>query len=374
MANKKRQPRERQTKGWLGIFAVMAAALIVLTVCVSTNLFRGWGKSEDPAAEDATGGVVVEGDAGTGISLAAYKIAREEFADYGIMQIADSAQQVKATVTPAGAEDAVLDWSIAFKDPASSWASGKSLSDYVTIAPTSDGALTANVTCKQAFGEQVIITAAIRGNASVKGTGTVDYQQKYNNDIQLSVTYTNTATAANVAAWSLKGTSNVQVAFPGYAKSLTDLTNYYSASGTNKGTYTVTMTTALTTVYTKPATISGVKVEVAPKAAYITVAQGKNGTVGSTAGAFVACGTGTNAASSTITGFDFSKFLMISGNSMDWAGFKRTLKGQASTPMFDVRLTASVNGSAVTKTYGITFDAATFGTFSEGLTIPGIVF
>ena len=61
----------------------------------------------------------------------------------------------------------------------SDWATGKTVTDYVTVTPTSDGALTANVVCLQAFAEQIIITAASRDNPDIKGTCTVDYAQKY---------------------------------------------------------------------------------------------------------------------------------------------------------------------------------------------------
>ena len=232
--------------------------LFVLSVTV---LFQGlelwsgnkpseWGKHEEQAAE-TVGGMVISPDEGNGVSLTSTEIPREAFGDYGIMTIAESAKQVKATVTPAGAEDAVLDWSIAFKDPASSWASGKSLSDYVTIAPTSDGALTANVTCKQAFGEQVIITAAIRGNASVKGTGTVDYQQKFE-DSTLKF-----SASERTHRRDLNWTSESPITFPSVS-SYEEFLLYYSKDGGYGTTFSGTLTILLSDCYTMKAEISNV--------------------------------------------------------------------------------------------------------------------
>ena len=56
-----------------------------------------------------------------------------------------------ATVSPETADNKAVDWSVSFVNPSSSWASGKSVTDYVTVTPTSDGALTANVNCLKAF-------------------------------------------------------------------------------------------------------------------------------------------------------------------------------------------------------------------------------
>ena len=62
---------------------------------------------------------------------------------------------------------------MSFVNPSSSWASGKTVTDYVTVTPTSDGALTANVECKQAFGEQIKVTVTSRENTNVYASCTV---------------------------------------------------------------------------------------------------------------------------------------------------------------------------------------------------------
>ena len=93
---------------------------------------------------------------------------------------------ITATVTPSNATDKSVDWSLSFKNSSSAWAMGKNLSDYVTIAPISDGSLTATLTCKQAFAEQIIITCSSRENSVFQATATVDYERKIE-DISLSI-------------------------------------------------------------------------------------------------------------------------------------------------------------------------------------------
>ena len=79
-----------------------------------------------------------------------------------------------------------IDWSVAWKNPSSEWATGKVVTDYVTVTPTSDGALTAKVTKVTAFGEQVIVTATSRVVTSLKATATVDCLK------EVTVNYTGT--------------------------------------------------------------------------------------------------------------------------------------------------------------------------------------
>lgn len=67
-----------------------------------------------------------------------------------------------------------IDWSVAWKNSSSEWATGKVVTDYVTVSPTADGALTAKVKKIAAFGEQVIVTATSRVVTSLKATATVD--------------------------------------------------------------------------------------------------------------------------------------------------------------------------------------------------------
>ena len=86
---------------------------------------------------------------------------------------------LKATVYPDyDYVDKTVDWSVAFVNPASEWATGKTVTDYVTVTPTSDGALTATVQCLQPFGEQIKVTVTSRDNPSAKADCTVDFSAR----------------------------------------------------------------------------------------------------------------------------------------------------------------------------------------------------
>ena len=83
-----------------------------------------------------------------------------------------------ATVSPETADNKTVDWAVSFVNPSSSWASGKTVTDYVMVTPTSDGALTANVNCLKAFGEQIKVTVTSRVNPEAKAECTLDYARR----------------------------------------------------------------------------------------------------------------------------------------------------------------------------------------------------
>lgn len=86
---------------------------------------------------------------------------------------------VVATITPDDAANKAVDWNVAFVNASSAWANGKAATDYITAEPTTDGALTATVTCKAAFGEQIKITVTSRDNPEASASCTVDYKQQF---------------------------------------------------------------------------------------------------------------------------------------------------------------------------------------------------
>ena len=91
---------------------------------------------------------------------------------------ANKTVNVPVTVTPDVDVAVSIDWTIKFKDASSAWANGKNVTDYVTVTPTSEGATTANVKVLKAFGEQIIVTAALSDNNAVNVSCTVDYVKK----------------------------------------------------------------------------------------------------------------------------------------------------------------------------------------------------
>ena len=123
---------------------------------------------------------------------------------------------VTATITPSNAANKLVDWTVAFKTPSATWASGKTVTDYVTVTPTSDGSLSAKITCKQGFAEKILVTVTSRDNTSVKATCTLDYKQQFLgygitltgfNTVSADYTTSSIATAYKVNFDSSKSTS-----------------------------------------------------------------------------------------------------------------------------------------------------------------------
>ena len=184
MANKK----EGTGKKVFGGIAVALALILVGGVCggLLQHHYK-WGeepKVEEPGGEEkpgedsSGGGVIFNEPEGNGMQLTATKLLSSEYDEYGVSELAETAYTLTATVTPANAMNKEVDWSVSFVDPTSAWASGKSVTEYVTVTPSADGALTATVENLDAFGAQIKITVASRFNADVKAETTVDYAKR----------------------------------------------------------------------------------------------------------------------------------------------------------------------------------------------------
>ena len=163
----------------------------ILIIALLVGLIGAWImllKPEAAAPEQEEGGAVITEGESSGIKLMSAKIAPENYADYGISPMAETAYQLTATITPANATNKAVDWTVTWvggrehdggsSEGSSDWSEGKTVTDYVTVTPTSDGALTANVECLQAFGTQVRVTVTSRDNTAVKANATVDYTEK----------------------------------------------------------------------------------------------------------------------------------------------------------------------------------------------------
>ena len=89
--------------------------------------------------------------------------------------VSTGAQRLTATITPEDALDSKVNWTISWKNPVSTWANGKAVTDYVTLTPSTDNGLIADVECLQAFGEQVVVGVELVSNTEIKSSCTVDY-------------------------------------------------------------------------------------------------------------------------------------------------------------------------------------------------------
>ncbi|MBO5280303.1 MAG: hypothetical protein J6B55_03675 [Clostridia bacterium] len=99
-------------------------------------------------------------------------------ADAGIATVAEDAYTLTATVLPADAADKTVTYTAAWSNANSTWATGKNVNDYVTVAQGTAGSLTATVTCQQAFGEPIVVTVTSNDNPDAKASATLHYKQK----------------------------------------------------------------------------------------------------------------------------------------------------------------------------------------------------
>lgn len=97
-----------------------------------------------------------------GIKLMSKVIPTEEYMAYGVSAQAEVAYTLTATVNPSTATNKKVDWSVSWMDPSSAFASGKTVTDYVTVVPASVGSTTATVTCYQAFEGEILVTVTTR--------------------------------------------------------------------------------------------------------------------------------------------------------------------------------------------------------------------
>lgn len=162
---------------------ILTLVAFILVGIMLLGIILGWFDKKEPAKETQTstaqtGGMVVGEEKGNGIALLSAVIPVEQYTDYGIATIAETAYTLTATITPFDADNQQVDWAVAFVNPSSTWANGKTVTDYVTVTPASDGARSASVQCLKAFGEQIKITVTSRENSSATAQCTADYVKR----------------------------------------------------------------------------------------------------------------------------------------------------------------------------------------------------
>ena len=166
------------------LFAVLLIAALVLSVL--TKGFTDWrfGK-EQPAVNDLNNNVVVTPQESGGAMTLSVMRAPEKTADVTLGDETGYESEtltITATVSPDNSADNTgLDWSMAFKNPSSEWATGKTLSDYMTLTPSGTdvaGSKKVSVKCLKPFGEQIVITATSQDNPEVTASCTADFAQR----------------------------------------------------------------------------------------------------------------------------------------------------------------------------------------------------
>ena len=255
MNNQQKYKKSKVLNGILGGILALVIAGGVAAVGVFSNGFKDWNKFKKddtkqeqpmPPSEDS-GGSDITAEASNGIRLMSMKLAPMQYAAYGVAANAESAYTVTATVYPEDAANKLLDWTVSFKNASSTWASGKKVTDYVTVTPSSDGALTAVVQNIAAFGEQVVVKVTSRVNTSAYATLNVEYLQR-TTGYTLSLdgkTYATTGTKANAAKPTFAASQSAA------AKVTVNKSSVYTRANTDKAEYfTIKPTAAFKTAIT----------------------------------------------------------------------------------------------------------------------------
>lgn len=250
-------------------WAAVAMAFVLAAVMVAGPSL-GWFKPQNSVSVSETeeteniGGLVAspEETAGSGISLVARKLSDTEYQENGIAPIAETAVTLTATLEPEYATDKRVDWSIAWKNAASEWATGKTVTDYVTVTPTEDGALTANVACLKAFAEQIVITVSARDEESdAQATCNVDYVQKYLGTGTMVMT---SGTKFNVSTPAMPSSPDALIVKTELPKDLTPyVISQHDYVICKSGTYTIPLSGQVTLKYEMQTNISGIAVSYA---------------------------------------------------------------------------------------------------------------
>lgn len=157
------------------ILAVVAILLIAAIAGLGAYFFRDVIKGEqqsDEPAEAPNEVLVMDPATNDFVKLTAITLPVA-------MAGAEQTVQLTATVLPENLWDKRVDWAVSWQNPLSEWATGKIVTEYVTVTPAEDGALVAEVNGLKAFGEQVVITCASRVKPEIKAVCTVDYMARY---------------------------------------------------------------------------------------------------------------------------------------------------------------------------------------------------
>ena len=149
-------------------------AFIVVGVMLA-GILCGWFEKDEAKEEQA------------GVPAYSFIVGNSEGNRMSLTSVRNSAVTgesvtITATVEPDNeAENTGVDWTAAWKNAESVWASGKSVSDYVTLTPGgADYAASKRVTLEnlQPFAEQIVVKATARDDPGITATCTADYAQK----------------------------------------------------------------------------------------------------------------------------------------------------------------------------------------------------
>ena len=210
----------KQVAAFLLVIILLAVIGVGTWIGVVTNGFRDWsgftGPSEPAEGEQVSG--VTDGDGNEMQSGESYALPAAMVYAVPTAQSATASEgiTVTATVLPETAVNKNVMWAVRFANASSSWATGKTASDYVTVTPDAENSRIATVVCNEAFGEQIILTVASVADPTKMATCTIDYAQSM----------TNFALSFGDVACDFSGTTSVPV-------QMTYMSNEYAGGAAN---------------------------------------------------------------------------------------------------------------------------------------------
>lgn len=171
---------EQKTKNIQKIAMVSVIFVLITAIVTLSVLYSSSFRKESNGGYDYTAEITVDHNEGFMLSETAaqnMKLSMTKLAALSASQSGGVA--LSANVMPETAGNKTVLWSAEWKNPSSSWANGKEVSDYVTMsAETSDSGESITVNCIEDFGEQIVIKATAESEESVYATCTADYCQK----------------------------------------------------------------------------------------------------------------------------------------------------------------------------------------------------
>lgn len=172
---------------WTRIAAFLLVIILLgiiggaIFVGIKSEGFKNWDyfkgeQTEQPEEEQPSG--VTDGEGNELESGTAYAMPTAMV--YSIPTAQSSASEgitIKATVLPETAINKNVTWTLSFADDQSEWATGKTVTDYVTVTENETNSREATIVCEKAFAEQILLTAASVADPTKTATCTIDYAQ-----------------------------------------------------------------------------------------------------------------------------------------------------------------------------------------------------
>lgn len=182
--------RKDSIKWTITFIAIVLLAIMVVGLCL--QLFAGdkykpseWFKKPDTEQtlpdETANGGMLVNPIyASTDIQLRSAPIKKSASNTDEVSSQAESYDTFTVVATVSAADDSIktTSWAVLFVDGNSTWAQGKTVTDYVTVTASGDYNNTATVTCKQPFGEQIKLVCTVNYDKTKTAECVLDFVKR----------------------------------------------------------------------------------------------------------------------------------------------------------------------------------------------------